>query len=253
MSHIVIETHDGYQTIRMNWTKQVPGFQRETFEAVRYALKAADGQDDVHVTVFFGTPSCFCLGTDVATFGDPNGLSELSSSVRAFFKQLIRTRKPLIAAVDGDAVGLGMTMLLHFDAIFATPHSTFRAPFAEWGLVPEAASSIILPTALGYQRAFKIFCLGGAISASEAEAAGIVTTLCDSGQLEDVARAAAMRLANLPPRAAAATRELMREGRSRLERRADLETSTFQELLGDALTQKRLRVMGRAARMALAS
>lgn len=251
MTHIVIEQCAGYQAIHMNWTKQVPGFQPETFEIVRLALLAADTNDDISATVFFGAPSCFCLGTDVSTFGSASDLSDLSTRVRGFFRQLIRTRTPLIAAVNGDAVGLGMTMLLHFDAVFATPSSTFRAPFAEWGLVPEAASSVLLPIALGYQRAFDLFCLGSALDSNEALRAGLITRIHCEAELEEAARSAATRLSKIPRKALRATREMMRPDRHRLERRAQLETETFHELLGEASTQRRLKVMARASRLAI--
>jgi len=251
MKPIDIGSRDGFQVIRMSWTKEVPGFQRESFDLVRAAIQAADQSAEIFSTVILGTPSCFCLGTDALTFTDAAGISELAASVEQFFKQLIQARKPLIAAVDGDAVGLGMTMLLHFDAIFATPSSTFRAPFAEWGLVPEAASSMLLPELLGYRKAFDIFCLGGALSADAALASGFLTAVEPSDKVETAAFNAARRIAKLPPKAIVATRTMMRAGSLRLERRANMETS-FRELLRDGATQRRLRVMGRAARVAIA-
>lgn len=253
MTHIDIAMRDGFQTVRMNWTKKVPGFQRESFEIVRRAIQAADASRDVHCTIFLGTPSCFCLGTDALTFADSNSLADLALSVESFFKQLIQSRKPLIAAVDGNAVGLGMTMLLHFDAVYATPQSTFRAPFAEWGLVPEAASSLMLPSLVGHLRAFDMFCLGGSLDAEQALACGLVTTLAPSDHVEEVAYAAARRIVKLPPKAVDATRSMLRNNRSALQRRAALETASFQKLLADEMTQRRLKVMGRASRLALAS
>lgn len=253
MPHIEIAIRDGFQVIRMQWTKQIPGFQRHTFDLVRQALQEADENPAVSSSVFLGTPSCFCLGTDAQTFAAAEGMHELSATVRSFFRQLISARKPLIAAVDGNAVGLGMTMLLHFDAVFATPKSTFRAPFAEWGLVPEAASSLLLPERLGYLRAFDVFCLGGTLASEQALACGLLTRIESSDTVEEVAFRTARQIAKLPPRAMLATRNLLRGNSATLNRRAATETAMFQELLADAATQRRLKTMSRAARMVLAT
>lgn len=253
MDHILIERHDGYQSIKMLWNGSIPGFQPETFDILTLALKAADATDEIRATVFLGTPRCFCLGTDAAIFNDQDGLSGLSQKAQRFFHQLIYSRKPLLAAVDGEAVGLGMTMLLHFDAIFATPESRFRAPFAEWGLVPEASASLLLPETVGYRRAFEILCLGGVLTAVEAKNAGLVSHVMAHDILEAEAYQAAQRLARLPAKSLHATRELLRDRRHQMRRRADTETATFQRLLKEETTQRRLKAMGRAARMAAAS
>ena len=160
MDNFVIDRCEGFQAIFMNWTVEQPGFQPATFDAVAEALREADRDPNIACSLFFGVPRCFCLGTDATAFGQVSALSRLSETVLRFFQALISARKPMIAAVDGAAVGLGMTMLCHFDVVFATPESVFKAPFAEWGLAPEAASSLLLPEELGYRKAFEIFCLG---------------------------------------------------------------------------------------------
>lgn len=253
MENFVIDRCDGYQAIFMNWTADRPGFQPASFEKVSEALKLADMDPGITCSLFFGVPRCFCLGTDVTAFAQLSALSRLSETVLNFFRTLINAKKPLIAAVDGTAIGLGMTMLCHFDAIFATPESVFKAPFADWGLSPEAASSLLLPEELGYRKAFEIFCLGGELTAPDAERRGLITRVVERKDLRMTAFQAAARIAGLPPRSLATTRELLRHQRVKLVRRAQTETAVFQELLCEASTQRRLKVMARATKMALAA
>lgn len=253
MNNFVIDRCEGFQAIFMNWTVERPGFQPASFEAVAEALREADHDPGIACSLFFGVPRCFCLGTDATAFGQVSALSRLSGTVLKFFQALINARKPMIAAVDGAAVGLGMTMLCHFDAVFATPESVFKAPFAEWGLAPEAASSLLLPEELGYRKAFEIFCLGAELTAAEAERRGLITRVVDQKDLRATAFDAAARIARLPARSLSSTRELLRQQRVKLIRRARTETAVFQELLGEASTQRRLKVMARAARITMAA
>ncbi len=200
MDNFVIDRCEGFQAIFMNWTVEQPGFQPASFDAVAEALREADHDPNIACSLFFGVPRCFCLGTDATAFGQVSALSRLSETVLRFFQALISARKPMIAAVDGAAVGLGMTMLCHFDVVFATPESVFKAPFAEWGLAPEAASSLLLPEELGYRKAFEIFCLGGELTAAEAERRGLITRVVDQKDLRATAFDAATRISRLPAR-----------------------------------------------------
>lgn len=253
MKYLRIERCDGFQIIHMNWNRENPGFRPETFDVISSALRAADGDEEIRSTIFFGVPRCFCLGSDVNAFVDSANLEILSAQVLRFFRSLINSKKPLIAAVDGTAIGLGMTMLCHFDAVYATPESTFRAPFVDWGLLPEAASSLLLPEVIGHRRAFELFCLGGELSASDAEQSGLITRIVDNTELKTTAINAAKHLARVPERSLRFTRDLMRQNRNKLSQRAKMETTIFHDLLCEQSTQRRLKVMARAARMALAS
>jgi enoyl-CoA hydratase/carnithine racemase len=249
MENLVIDRCEGFQAIFMNWTIERPGPQAAAFEAVAQALREADRDPSIACSLFFGAPRCACLETDVASLAQTSGLSTLSETVQTFFSALINAKKPLIAAIDGPAVGIGMTMLCHFDAIFATPESVFRAPFAEWGLTPEAASSLLLPEELGYRKAFEIFCLGGELTAAESERRGLITRVVERKDLHSAAFDAAARIARLPARSLTTTRELLRHQRVKLIRRARTETAIFQELLGEAATQRRLKITTRATKI----
>jgi enoyl-CoA hydratase/carnithine racemase len=253
MNHIVVTQQNGFQIIEMRWSPQRPGFHTDTFDIAANAIREADHTSTISCNVVLGAPRCFCFGADATSFAEREGLNELSESSLGFFSALINSKKPLIAGVDGIAAGVGMTMLLHFDVVFATPSSTFKAPFVEWGLVPDAGSTVMLPALLGYQRSFELLCLGGEVKAAEALQRGLITRIVPAEDIESAAMDAAGYLAGLPPRALRTTRELLRQGRMRLIRQARTENGLFKELLDDQATQRRLRVMGRAVKMALSS
>ena len=253
MENLIIERCEGFQAIVMDWTIERPDFQPALFEAVSQALAEADRDRKVACSLFLGVPRCSCLETKVSDFAQERALSKLSDAVLTFFQALINARKPMIAAVDGAAVGLGMTMLCHFDAIFATPESVFMAPFADWGLAPEAASSLLLPEELGYRKAFEIFCLGGELTAAESERRGLITRVVERKDLRSVAFEAAARIARLPARSLTTTRELLRHQRVKLVRRARTETAIFQELLCEASSGRRPKAMTGGAKMRFAA
>jgi enoyl-CoA hydratase/carnithine racemase len=253
MNAFEITEQDGFQVIEMRWSAERPGFSIDTFDAVAEAVQAADNSPSISSTVLLGAPKCFCYGADVSIFNEVQTLSEISESALRFFRALINSKKPLIAGIDGLAAGVGMTMLLHFDAIFATPNSSFKAPFVEWGLIPDAASTTLLPEAIGYRRTFDLLCLGSELTAEEALRIGLITRVVSEEELDATVFNAARHLARLPSRSVRTARELLRQDRGRLMRKARTENNLFQVLLEDVATQQRLRVRGRAIKMALRS
>ena len=136
--------------------------------------------------------------------------SDMNGPILDFIRALPKVKKPMIAAVDGIAVGVGTTMLFHCDLVYATPGSTFRTPFLDLGLVPEAGSSLLAPQRMGYARAFELLALGETFSAERALAAGLVNAIVPAGECEKAALSAARRLAMKPPEALALCRQLMR-------------------------------------------
>src|SRR5262245_11170176 len=124
--------------------------------------------------------------------GDGKGIPDPSFDVCL---RLPKVTKPMIAAVDGLAIGVGTTMLLHCDLVYATPTASLRTPFLDLGLIQEAGSSITAPARLGYPRAFELICLGEPFSAERALASGIVNAIVPADQLEATAMKAEPRLA----------------------------------------------------------
>ncbi len=193
------------------------------------ALAAADADAQVRAVLLHGTAECFTAGNDVADFlnvpRDPG-----NSPARALFDVLPRMRKPVVAAVGGPAVGIGTTMLLHCDLVYAAPNARFQLPFVPLGIVPEFGSTFLLPLVAGYQRAAKLLLLGQPFSAQEAFEAGIVTAVV-SNVIEEAEKAAAA-LAALPPESIRLTKRLMKARYAEaLAGAIDEETRLFTERL----------------------
>jgi enoyl-CoA hydratase/carnithine racemase len=182
--------------------------------------------------VIIGSGDIFTAGNDLADFlATAQGTGELASDVLRFVRLLPVIRKPLIAAVNGDAIGIGTTLLFHCDLVYAPPHATFATPFLDLGLVPEAASSLLMPMRMGYARAFEMLVLGETFTAERSVAAGFVNRIVESANLERVALDATRRLAQKPPEALAVARRLMRGDPTSILARTDAEIVFFRERL----------------------
>lgn len=222
-----------------------PVLDHRAYERLARSLEEAAGREDVRVVVLRGLAGCFCLGGDLSEFLDPGRHQALIGAVTGLFRGLATFPKPILAYVDGDAVGVGCTVLFHCDLVFASPQSTFRVPFVDFGLVPDAATSILAPDRLGYRAAFRFFCLGETLDAETALGLGLVSEI--SADAERAARETARQLARKPVRALAETRKLLKGDVRRLCERIDHEISLFHDALKDEATIRRLK---RIARMA---
>lgn len=225
--------------------KQV--LDRRAYEDLAHALDAAAADPDTRVVVLRGLSGCFCLGGDFAEFLDPSRHPGLIGAVTALFRALATFPKPLLALVDGEAVGVGCTILFHCDLVVATPESIFRVPFVDFGLVPDAATSILAPEKLGYASAFRFFCLGETLRADQALAMGL---LCETSASSDIAECVytlARRLARKPVQALLQTRNLLRGDSAALCDRVDREISLFRQALADDTTMRRLKKIAQLA------
>jgi enoyl-CoA hydratase/carnithine racemase len=137
----------------------------------------------------------------------------------------------MIAAVDGLAIGVGTTMLLHCDLVYATPAASLRTPFLDLGLVQEAGSSILGPERMGYPRAFELICLGEPFSAERALQAGLVNAVVPADKLEETAMKAARRLAAKPRHALMTARRLLRQDPARISAKIDEEAQAYTGLM----------------------
>ncbi len=195
------------------------------------ALEEAAADPAVRVLLLSGKPEIFTSGNDLHDFMNhpPSGTD---SPVFRFLNAISHTDKPLVAAVSGAAVGVGTTMLLHCDLVYASQSARFQLPFTQLGLVPEAASSYLLPRLAGYQRAAERLLLGEFFSADEAHAMGLVNAILPEAELLPHARARAARLASLPPAAVRATKRLMNADlRGHIEERMRIEGEQFRAQL----------------------
>src|SRR5437867_8356574 len=157
------------------------------------ALAAADADREARVVLLHGSPDCFTSGNDVGDFLKRS--SDDSSPAFALFDTLPKLQKPIIAAVGGPAVGIGSTLLLHCDLVYAADNARFQLPFVPLGIVPEFGSTFLLPLIAGYQRAAELLLLGQPFTAQKAYEVGIVTEVVSGENLFSKAREAALTLA----------------------------------------------------------
>jgi enoyl-CoA hydratase/carnithine racemase len=207
--HIVTTTADGVLQVRMNRPEKRNALSLPMYTAMTEALEGARQDSAVRVIVITGTEGCFTSGNDVTDFlaNPPSGGD---SPVIRFLQTLIATEKPVIAAVNGLAVGIGVTMLLHCDLAYAAEIATFQLPFVNLGLVPEAASSMLLPRMAGYHRAAEMLLLGDRFDAQTALAAGLVNSVHPESALADVVKQKAAALAAKPPASIRLTKALLK-------------------------------------------
>lgn len=229
--HVLIERKGAVQIIRMNRPDKKNAITRAMYAAMSKALRDGDADPAVHCHVFLGVPGAFSSGNDLADFMVVATGGEGGEEVWDFLIALAEAQKPLVSGVDGIAVGIGTTINLHCDLTFATSRTTFRTPFVDLGLVPEAGSSLIAPALMGRQQAFALLGLGEGFSAERAKALGLVYDLADEATLEDTVLAAAEQVAAKPPQALRIARDLMRGSREDLIARINEESALFKERL----------------------
>jgi enoyl-CoA hydratase/carnithine racemase len=207
-------------------------FTAEMYRQLGEALSAAAADKDVRAVLIHGTSDCFSSGNDVGDFlkHRPSG-GETPAAM--LFRALPALEKPVVAAVAGPAVGIGCTLLLHCDLVFATAGARFQLPFVPLGLVPEFGSTFLLPLLAGYQRAAELFLLGQPFTAERAREAGIVNAVVPENELLDTAEKAVMQLAALPPESIRLTKRLLKATQAAaVEARIAEETRLFTERLG---------------------
>ena len=230
---IDVEIRDGVQSIRMNRPEKKNALTRAMYDAMADALQAADASTDIRVSLISGVPGAFSAGNDIGDFLQVAMTGQgLGAPVIRFLKAIAGSKTPVVAAVDGLAIGVGTTMLLHCDMVFCTPRSSFRTPFLDLGLVPEAASSLLAPGLMGHARAFELLCLGAAFDAARAREAGIVNHVVAEDALEAQAMACAQAIAAKPAEALAIARGLMRGDTAAVLARIDAEAEAFRDRLG---------------------
>jgi enoyl-CoA hydratase/carnithine racemase len=211
--NVVVEVKDRIARVELSRVEKKNALTPDMYRALADALERADADPQVRAVLVHGRPDCFCAGNDLRDFLERDLTAE--SPALRFLRRIAETRKPIVAAVGGPAVGIGTTMLLHCDLVYAAPGTRFQLPFVPLGIVPEAASSLLLPMIAGYQRAAELLLLGQPFDAEKALAAGIVTAVVPEGELLGRARAVAGQLAALPPSALRLTKELMKGAHAR--------------------------------------
>jgi enoyl-CoA hydratase/carnithine racemase len=207
--NIVVETKDRVARIELARVEKKNALTGEMYQLMADALVRADADPQTRAVLVHGTDECFCSGNDLKDFLARPSDGEASPAF-SFLKAISTARKPVVAAVAGPCVGIGTTLLLHCDLVYAAPNCRFQLPFVSLGLVPEAASTYLLPALAGYHRAAELFLLAEPFGAEEALAAGIVTRVVPQAELLERARKAARSLAAMPAASVRLTKELMK-------------------------------------------
>jgi enoyl-CoA hydratase/carnithine racemase len=182
------------------------------YDALSEALERAEADTSVRVVLFQGDGDSFTAGNDLADFASQaRGESAVDSPAHRFIETISKAGKPLLAAVQGNAVGVGTTMLLHCDLVYLAENARLITPFVNLALVPEAASSWLLPLRIGHARAYAMFALGEPMDAASALACGLANAVVPQEELCKRAHDAAMTLTKRPVGALRLTKKLMRD------------------------------------------
>ncbi len=236
--HILLErpeTAPGVQIIRFNRPDKKNAITDAMYRAMIEALGAADADADIRVIAFLGSPGCFSAGNDMAdfmAFAMSGGKGRLAAG--DFLHALVGVQKPIVSGVDGLAIGIGTTLNLHCDLTVASSRSLFKTPFVDLALVPEAASSLLVPRIMGHQRAFALLAAGEGFSADQAQQAGLIWKVVPETEVEaETLRIAAM-LAAKPPQALKIARDLLRGDCADIRARIDEEIIHFAAQLQSA-------------------
>ena len=176
MSNITVTRSDAVLTLSLDRPEKMNALTRDMYADLARSLNEAAGDFAVRAVILTSEGAHFTAGNDIKDFLELPPTSE-DSTVKLFLDAILEFPKPLLAAVKGNAIGVGTTMLLHCDVVVADPLTSFSMPFVSLGLVPEAGSSLLFPALVGYQRAAKIFMTGESFSAESAQEMGLVAEI----------------------------------------------------------------------------
>lgn len=207
---LLVSLEDGVLELRFNRPQKKNAVDKAMYAALLENLRRADDEDDIHAVLFRGSDDCFCAGNDIADLAAGFGDGDKENASGDFMKTLMRIDRPLIAAVSGPAIGIGATMLMHCDFVYADDSAVIRTPFTQLGVCPEAGSSYTMPARLGYRKAAEMLLLGDSMDADAALQAGLLNAVLPNKDLHSRARATALKLAALPAASVRLSKRLMR-------------------------------------------
>jgi len=229
--HVKAEITDGVLTLTLGRPEKKNALTGAMYDAMSDALLKAEKDSSVRVILFQGDGDSFTAGNDLADFASQaRGESAVDSPAHRFIETVSQSSKPLVAAVQGNAVGVGTTMLLHCDLVYLADNARLITPFVNLALVPEAASSWLLPLRIGHVRAYSMFALGEPMDAASALACGLATAVVSQDELRKKAHEAAITLTKRPAGALKLTKKLMRD-HQRIAAQIAEESELFKERL----------------------
>lgn len=233
--HIAVIETAGVIEIHIDRPDKKNALTADMYRAMTAALADASARAEIGAVLIAGRGDAFCAGNDLKDFmAGPEG----GAAAFDFIRAIAAFGKPIVAAVQGLAVGVGTTMLFHCDLVYAAPDARFVMPFVNLGIVPEAGSSLLAPAVMGHAKAAAMLLLGEPMDAESADRAGFVTAIVPVDGLLDHARAKAAALMAKPPQALAATRRLMKGDPTLLNARIEEEARLFRETLASPEAQE---------------
>ncbi|MBD2840862.1 enoyl-CoA hydratase-related protein [Erythrobacter rubeus] len=247
--HIRIETNNRLVTVAFSRPDKKNAITQDMYQAMADAVNAYAADEENRALMIKGDGDYFTSGNDLRDFATAPADHDIPPVVQ-FLHAIKDCPKPLIAAVNGPAIGVGLTLTLHCDLVFASSNATFSAPFVKLGLVPEAASSLLLPEVIGTAAANDVFMTGRTLTAQEALAMGLVSRVIDESEFADAAAAIARSVAESAPNAMKHTKALVRDKNSAITERMasegrifsdQLKSSEFSESIA-AMSEKRAAV-----------
>lgn len=197
-SHVLIEQHGTILRVALNRAEKKNALTHAMYTAMNEAIARVEDDPGLRVLFLTGTPDCFTSGNDMKDFMN-NPPTGPESPVSRFLGAILTAKKPIVAAVNGPAVGVGTTMLLHFDLVYAGASARFQMPFVSLGLCPEGGSSLLLPHLVGHRKAAELLMLAETFGAHEACEYGLVNAVFNDADYQQEAWALAERLAAQPP------------------------------------------------------
>ncbi len=230
--HIIATRGAGVLELRFNRPEKKNAITNAMYGALADAIETADGDGEVRAILFTAAGDFFTAGNDIVDFAAiaTGAANDAPRHVGRFLEACIRAEKPLVAAVQGHAVGVGVTMLLQCDLVYVAETARLTTPFIDLGLVPENASSLTMPARMGHARAFAMLGLGEPLLGRDAVAAGLANAALPAHEVEHRARAAAFALAKKPAQSLRLTKRLMRDPATLLQRMRE-EGALFAERL----------------------
>ena len=234
MSDIIIERAEPILRVQLNRPATKNAMTSAMYIALAELFDVAAKDDEIRIVLWHGAGDSFCAGNDIGDFvKNPPGAGESPQAL--LMKALINFDKPIIAAVQGAAIGGGTTMLTHCDFVYAGESAKFQMPFVNLALVPEFGSSCTIPARAGYLRAAELILTGQSFDAGQAAELGVVTRVVPNQELLATATGTAQKLAQKPPAALRACKQLLRQStREQLEQAVRLENEEFSERVRSA-------------------
>ncbi|MGH8979271.1 MAG: enoyl-CoA hydratase/isomerase family protein [Acidimicrobiia bacterium] len=245
MSNLLVDDADGVRLITLNRPEKLNAFDNALYHAAADALDEALGRDDIKCVVFTGAGRAFSAGQDLAEMATIDAGAAASGGLPHGFPRFLDTaatyEKPLLAAVNGLGIGIGMTLLLHCDLALVADTARLRAPFVPLGVVPEAAGSLLMPQIMGNQRASLALYTGDWVSAEEAVAANLALRVVPAERVVEETLEIARRIATQPVNVLVETKKVVVAGRIDAVRAARRrEDEAFARMVGAAANAEAL-------------